>query len=180
MPESQKPTAVVEPEDRPTDGTPAPAAGSLAERAKLARARAEAEKTIDLEVTPNYAGVLSMRYRALGWGAIAKIRDRHAKIKDDALRELYISCDQLITACEGAFEVQPDGSLKDLNVRWGPRLADLLGVDTPDEATGRQALLAIFGLDTYAVVHFQQYIAWVGSVAPEVDDEVEEGFVMTR
>lgn len=157
---------------------PEPAFGSLAERAKAAREEASKHRTIVIDVS-TYEGVLAMEYRLISWQKVAQIRKLHERQRDEGIKELYIACDQLLTACEQAHEVQPDGTLRPLGVGWGAQLCQMLGIEGSAELTPRQAMIKIFEIDSRIIGHWAEYLQWQQGEIKEVDREVGSDFTKT-
>lgn len=159
---------------------------SLAERARKRREALQRERTTVLEI-PAYEGVVAVEYRILGYQLIRKLALMHARERDAGLRELYICADQLIRACENTYELRDDHPKIDvegcnlhgrpLGLRYGVELAQALGITTLSPgATARQALLAIFDVDSRVVAHHAEYMAWTSGERVGLEQEVERDF----
>jgi hypothetical protein len=152
---------------------------SLAQRVNQRRAELQSQRTVTLDV-PGYVGILAAEYRLLTWPTIRKIAHRHRKVRDEGVRELYVASDTLLLACEQVFEVKENGLSRPLGLKWGPELAVKLGVDNlPEASTNRQALIAIFDVDSRIVGHYSEYVEWQQGEGVEVDQEVVADFVPT-
>lgn len=152
--------------------------GSLADRMRARREHVEAQHTKTIDI-PGYEGVLAAEYRILSWATINKIAARHDHLRDESLQMLYAAADTLITACEEIHEVRADGSLRATGERW-VALAAAAGAKLPDDATPRQALLALFVHDTRVIEHYRDYSQWVRGHSPQIDEDVVRDFAETR
>jgi hypothetical protein len=152
--------------------------GSLADRMRARRDLVEAQHTKTLDI-PGYEGVLAAEYRMLSWATIRKIAARHDGLRDPAMQEVYAAADTLIRACEEIHEVRGDGQLRATGERW-KALAQAAGAKLPDDATDRQALIALFVHDTRVMEHYRDYEQWIRGRTGEVEDDVVRDFGETR
>lgn len=148
---------------------------SLQNRLSKRRAELQEDHPIDLEV-PGFEDILVARYHPLDFQRSYKIENRHAKNKNEAERVLLTACDKLINACDGLYEKQEDGSLRDLEYKWSAAAArDLFGLDIEETVTARQALLAIFPgpLQMALLEHTRQYVEESNELQPQINEDLE-------
>ena len=162
-------------EDQITEQMDANGAGSLAARARTRRDHLLERKTTTIEV-PGYDGILSVEYRAITYSEGRRIAGRHERQSDDAIRELYIACDQLMTASVNAYELSDEAEPRSLNTGWGVPLAQMLGIEVFDTMTPRQAMIACFARDVFITRHWAEYTEWLSGAQIEADEEQRQDF----
>lgn len=162
-----------------TNSNAAVAPGSLADRVAQRRSALQEKRSVTLDV-PHYKGILAAQYRPLTYQEIRGTMARAEKIRDESDSELFLAASQLILACEDVLEVTPTGEHNSLGMRWGVALAEKLGVELPDGANARQALMAIFPYDVDVVTHFAEYSQWLSDENNSVDEELAEDFTPTE
>jgi hypothetical protein len=155
-----------------------PALGSLAERAQARREELQKRHTVCLE-PPGYEGLLEVEYRVLTYADIKKIAARNERVSDDAMRDLYMAADGLLTASINSYEIVPGGGRRELGFGWGVQLGLALGYDVED-LTPRQALFACFPRDFLLFTHYNSdYNDWLQGTTDSVDEEQAEDFQPT-
>lgn len=155
--------------------------GSLRSRMQSTQA-AVAERHTELFPVPNWEDMVEVELRVLGWKTMRRIADRHRKIREPALQELYTATDQIITATEGFHEIDGEKRTR-VDMDWiglarageGNRGVKSL----PEGVTPRQAVLALVVHDTRLMYLWQEWQDWLKSVRPEVDEEVVRDFSTT-
>jgi hypothetical protein len=154
--------------------------GDSSLRARISERRRvlQSQRTTTIDV-PGYEGILAAEYHVLPWQTIRRNVTRHERQRDDGLRELYIAADGLLMACENIYEIKPDDNRVALNIVWGLAAAQKLGIELPANATARQALLAIFGVDSRIVGHYSELVAWQQGENQELDEELARDFTTT-
>lgn len=163
----------VEPSEH-VDGD-SPLQARIAQRRKVL----QSQRTLTIDV-PGYEGILMAEYRVLPWQTIRKNVDRHQRQRDEGLRELYIAADGLMMACENLYEIKPPNDTKvALDVVWGIAAANKLGIELEPGTTARQALLAIFEVDSRIVGHYSELVSWQQGENQELDEELARDFTTT-
>lgn len=160
---------------------PVASSGSLRSRMQ-SKQTATAERHTEFFPVPNWEDMVEVELRVLGWRTMRKIAERHRKIRDTALQELYTAADQIITATEAFYELDGEKQTK-VDMDWvslakageGNRGVKPL----PENVTPRQAVLALVVHDTRLMYLWQEWQDWLKSVRPEVDEEVVRDFSTT-
>jgi hypothetical protein len=124
---------------------------------------------------PGWEGLLEVELRPLGMRQSAKVVQRNQRTRDEATRQLYVTCDLLIAASVGFHQVSGETS-KPINDDW-VTLASRLD-DCPDNPTPRQALLFLVGEDRILWL-YQAWEQWQRSAGEDVDKELAEDFDKT-
>jgi hypothetical protein len=149
---------------------------SLADRiaASERQATETPERAIILPVPGPTSSFLSVRYRALTYRELLKIEERHEKVKDSGDQYLFIATDKLIQACQGILENTGPDEYTDTGHKWTAQTAKVLfRRDLPDNATARQAVLAIFPDEEAVIEHFKEYEQQRLEIRRQIDRETE-------
>jgi hypothetical protein len=148
-------------------------AGSLADRIKQRREALENQTTTVLEL-PGYEDMLAVEFRLLGWQLQRKIAERHVRIKDKAIRELYTAADTLLTAQIGTYEITESGEQKPISDDWFG-LCARAGISLRDDTTLRQAMIALL-TDSGVTSLVIEWNEWAENRGKDVGDDVVRGF----
>lgn len=156
-----------------------PASGDSLE-ARMARQRdvLEGARTERFPI-PGYESVVEVELRMLGYRRSRKIGEKHERVRDTAVRDLYIAADSLLEATVAFYEVhgdEPDDTPTD-GITW-VKLARAAVSSLPENATPRQAILALLG-DERLPYLADDWAKWMRSERGEVDEEQAAGFTTT-
>jgi hypothetical protein len=151
---------------------------SLRARIEARRKARQSQTTTTIDV-PGYEGILAAEYRVLPWQTIRKNVTRHERQRDEGLREIYVAADGLLMACENLWEIKPDDTKVSLDVVWGIAAAQKLGIEVTPGMTARQALMAIFEVDSRIVGHYSELVSWQQGENQELDEELARDFTTT-
>jgi hypothetical protein len=161
-----------------------PSKGSLADRMAARREQTERVTTEKFEV-PRFEGVLSVELRLIGWKKLRSYGQRHSRMRDSALQELYVAADQLLAATVGFYEDEEVEGIVNHRKAPGKSWVSLLNEmqtarkePVSDEITPRQALIALVG-DTNVMFLWEQWQEWMKGERPDVDKEVQRDFQTT-
>lgn len=147
--------------------------GSLQERFQQRRQALEANRTVEIEVAPAWAGMLAARYHKLGFKELQAIVERAQKeTRDSGDQVLYSAADTLIRACDDLLVIHEDGSRESLGIKWGLNAARTLIPSTTSAETARQAVFEFFPNDMDLVAHSNEVSEWMqGKALPGEDVE---------
>lgn len=108
----------------------------------------------------------------------AQIRKQY---KDQFSQNLYMSMDTMIHLCDGLY-VQPDGVEEPVMldpeevgepVQFDHRLAAIMGMENPEQATARQVVKRLFGnKDLMVIAHAERLNRWLQNVKADLTSEV--------
>ena len=82
--------------------------GSFETRMQEVRQQREQRTTEKFEV-PGFEGLFEVEMQVLGVKRMNDIAFKHARVRDDSLRALYIEADQVLAATVAFHKIQPDG-----------------------------------------------------------------------
>lgn len=155
------------------------AGGSLLQRMKAQQERMQSQRTDKFPV-PNWGNLIHVELRALGWDAMQKTIDRHARIRDTGTRVVYVAADQLLTATVRFWEVDDNGEPTiESDATW-TSLAHGVVPNFPEDGTPRQAMLALITPSSRVVYLWNDWSDWTGAEKQEIDEELAEDFETTR
>jgi hypothetical protein len=146
------------------------------------RAKQIEEQTSDIFPVPLWEDMLAVELRFVGWTTgLRKIVERHKKVRDPAVNELYIAADQVLLATEGFYMVSegPKGEVRTkANTTW-VQLARATGKKLPDNLSARQAMVALMG-DTNVLFLWNTWQDWMRSERGTLEEEVVQDFSTTQ
>jgi hypothetical protein len=147
--------------------------GSLAARMERRRQSIEETQSEKFPI-PGWDDIAAVELRPLGWRLMRQIGEKHRRIRDEATRELYTVCDQLIRATEGFYEVVGE-EMRETNHTWQTLAAAATGTehDTP-----RKALLALIR-DSLVPELWQEWRDWQKAIGRDTEEEVSADFAAT-
>jgi hypothetical protein len=131
---------------------------------------------------PGYEGLLAVELRRLGYRTVKQIQKANARVKDEAMRDIYNIADQIARATIGLFQIMgtdADGDTiyKELNDSWidlAHRLPNSERIDTT-----RKAILFLTGGDQRIHFFANEWGAWQQSGKQDEDQEVRRDFTTT-
>lgn len=147
---------------------------SILDQLVAARQETAENQTVDIEL-PGYKGMLVARYGLLDNSELAKIAKRVRKqYKKQEEQVLAISCDILISACEGFYHRNEAGELqtitKDGEVLSYHNAGDFLQFET---TSARNSVIQVFAGNELAVVDQQVRLArWMRNTGVDVDTDL--------
>ena len=137
--------------------------GSLLANLRTQAAAQRETKTLDLPVGGAFGDSLIIRY---GFLAIEDM-DRYAELQPGNLRATSLTIDMMVSACRTVIGRDSGGVETDLGVKLDTELWQLLdwalppGIQSADDITPREVVLALFGGNPMALVnHAERLITW--------------------
>jgi hypothetical protein len=153
--------------------------GSLLERMRAQRERMQEQRSEKFPV-PGWGTFVHVELRPLGWDAMRKIMDRHARIRDTATREVYVAADQLVAATVRFWEVDPDGDPSKETLADWTSLAKGVADNFPEDGSVRMAVLALIKPSSNVIFLWNDWVEWSGAEGEDIDLELAEDFGTTR
>lgn len=181
-----EPTAPAEaPEEEPANGNAAP---SVRDRLRAAYREAVGGRREIMPIVPGVYEGLAAEYQPIDDDLRRKLQRRAARLNDtseEASRNfratlLADSCVQILMRPEPGAEYRPlcELAFGDRDpVRYDRRLAEVLGIDLPAEATQAQVARLAFVEDGLFEAHYQLFAAWSTGDIPGDEDEDDGGGV---
>jgi len=76
------------------------------------RRKQRESRTTETFDTPGFEDLFKVEMQAIGYKRLADLTNRHARVRDESLRTLYIAADQVLAATVAFHKVMPDGTLE--------------------------------------------------------------------
>lgn len=157
------------------DEQPSVVSSSLGDRMRR-RARQLEQRYTEVFPLPRFEDILGVELRAMGYEAMRKIGQRHQRVRNEALQELYIAADTVIAATESFFEFAGN-ERQSITTSWQRLAVDVKEV--AGDVTPRQAIIALLG-DTNVVFLFNDYQEWLRATRPDFEEEMSADFPETQ
>jgi hypothetical protein len=148
---------------------------SLAARMQRRRQAVEGQVTEKFPV-PGWDDMVVVELKPLSWPAMRKIGERHARIRDQAMQELYTFCDHLIYATVAFHEVVGENT-RPTSHTW-ISLAQAGVQNLPEDVTNRKAMLALIR-DQLVPELWNDWREWQKHIGQDTEEEVAADFVTT-
>jgi hypothetical protein len=156
-------------------GDPAP--GSFEARMQERRRQREARSTETFD-PPGFEDLFKVEMQVLGYKRIADIALSHQRQRDDALRSLYIACDQVVAATVAFHLVMDDGSLDEITDGSWLSIAQRMYPELDATTRPRVALIRLLeGAGVLALNN--EWYAWNTRGNVDVDRELSLDFSVT-
>jgi hypothetical protein len=152
--------------------------GSLRDRMKRRTDEMERQRTERFPV-PGYTGVLEVEMRTLSWESNRTIMDRHARLRDPGLRDVYVAADTIIAATVGFWETDDAGHRSAVETSWldlGRGVIDRF----PEHGTPRQAILGLIKPTSRVIALWNEWGDWNLAERTTIGEELAEDFETTR
>lgn len=136
-------------------------------------------QTTEVFPVPRFEDILGVEFRVMSWEALRKIGQRHQRVRNEALQELYIAADTVLAATEGFFQFGADEGQEPVEGQTWRSLAVATRDGLTEDVSPRQALIALLG-DTNVVFLWNDYQEWLRATRPEVEEELKADFPTTK
>ena len=176
MSEQEHPEVPVREEELPEE----PERNNLQEQLRAQRQEALEDNTHDFPI-PGYSNpILLARYRIIEGKESSRIMDKvRRQTKKEYDRNLWMTMDTIIAACEGLYIRDPDADEDEEprpldpdgngTARYDERLAAFLGFEAH---SAREALLGVFANnETALMMHGARLSRWMGGIEMSADEE---------
>ncbi len=153
--------------------------GSLEARMRARREEVEALVSEKFPL-PRYETIIAVELRFQGYERQRLMFERNKRQRSVALKELYTACDQILAATLGFYELagaeDEEGTHTDHS--WYSLAKGVLGDKFRDDATPRQAMLALIGAEQVPTL-WNDWQEWMSGQRMDVDREMETDFQKT-
>jgi len=130
---------------------------------------------------PRYESVCAVELRYLGYEGQRAMFERNKRQRNTAIKELYTACDSILAATVGFYELRDgdddEGIPKDYS--WNSLAELVLGDDLRDDATPRQAMIALLGAESVPIL-WNDWQEWMGGQRMDLDRELGRDFQATK
>lgn len=130
---------------------------------------------------PRFESMCAVELRVIGYEGQRALFERNKRQRNAALKELYTACDAILAATVGFYELRSsddeEGIPKDYS--WNSLAELVLADDLRDDATPRQALLALLGAEAIPLL-WNDWQEWMGGQRMDMDRELERDFPATK
>lgn len=146
---------------------------------RLKRHRAELDQyTTEKFPVPRWGHLVQVELGVVGYKRLTRIADSHRRLRDEAMRNLYIGADALLAATVGFWEVRGDSLDAAPGLDW-VRLARTAYPELDTATTARVALIKMVS-DDLLPEFVQEWRDWNRERGAEIDDELAVDLGATR
>lgn len=130
---------------------------------------------------PRFESMCAVELRVLGYEGQRALFERNKRQRSPALRELYTACDAIQAATVQFYELRDAGDETGVpkDYSWNELASLVLGEDLRDDATPRQAMIALLGAEGIPTL-WNDWQEWMGGQRMDVERELARDFPTTK
>jgi hypothetical protein len=142
------------------------------------RRRQREQRTSEVFDVPGFEDLFKVEMKVLGYKRLADLALPHSRVRDDSLRQLYISADQVIAATVGFHKIMEDGSLREAEGATWMDMAKAFDPSLDGTVKPRAALIRL--LDGTGVLELSNdWYTWNARGNVQVDKDLGADFRVT-